>query len=104
MEKGGWTTTPLPRDSQRAMTIDSAEAIQRLSRSPHWVWAAMDPVTKLLLTIDVGDRTLAMAQCVVHQITQVLAPACMPLFLTDGFRERSSVAERYDSFTQAVSV
>jgi len=30
MEKGGWTTTPLPRDSQRAMTIDSAEAIQRL--------------------------------------------------------------------------
>src|SRR5437588_579693 len=30
MAKGGWTTTPLPRDSQRAMTIDSAEAIQRL--------------------------------------------------------------------------
>src|SRR5881398_4201811 len=47
----------------------------------------MDPVTKLLLTIDVGDRTLAMAQSVVHQVVQVLAPGCVPLFLTDGFKE-----------------
>jgi hypothetical protein len=47
----------------------------------------MDPVCKLILTIDVGDRTLAMAQRLVHQITQVLAPDCAPLFLTDGFRE-----------------
>ena len=62
-------------------------AIQRLSRSPHWVWAAIDPVTKLLLTIDVGDRTLAMAQRVVHQVVQVLAPGCVPLFLTDGFKD-----------------
>jgi hypothetical protein len=44
-------------------------------------------VTKLLLTIDVGDRTLAMAQRVVHQVVQVLAPGCVPLFLTDGFKE-----------------
>jgi hypothetical protein len=41
--------------------VSEAEAIERLSRSPQWVWAAIDPVTKLLLTIDVGDRTLAMA-------------------------------------------
>src|SRR5256712_5909924 len=41
----------------------------------------------LLLAIDVGDRTLAMAQRVVHQVAQVLAPDCAPLFLTDGFRE-----------------
>src|SRR5262249_48152259 len=41
----------------------------------------------LLLTIDVGDRTLAMAQCVVHQVVEVLAPGCVPLFLTDGFKE-----------------
>ena len=47
----------------------------------------MDPVTKLLLTIDIGDRTLAMAQRVVHQVVQVLAPGCVPLFLTDGFTE-----------------
>ena len=34
-----------------------------------------------------GDRTLAMAQRVVHHVAQVLAPDCAPLFLTDGFRE-----------------
>src|SRR5262249_37240990 len=45
------------------------------------------PVTKLLLPLDVGNRTLAMAQRVVHQVAQVLAPDCVPLFLTDGFKE-----------------
>src|SRR5437762_1493505 len=48
--------------------VSEADAITRLSRSPHWVWAAIDPVTKLLLTIDVGQRTLAMAQRVVQQV------------------------------------
>lgn len=67
--------------------ITEAQAIQRLSRSPHWVWVAMDPVSKFILTTDVGDRTLATAQRLVHQVTQVLAPDCAPLFLTDGFRE-----------------
>jgi len=47
----------------------------------------MDPVSKLILTVDVGEHTLAMAQRLVHQLTQVLAPDCAPLFLTDGFRE-----------------
>ena len=67
--------------------ISVAEAIERLSRSPHWVWTAMDPETKLLLTVKVGERTLAMAQCVIHQVAQMLAPSCVPLFLTDGFKE-----------------
>jgi IS1 family transposase len=68
-------------------TVSEAEAIERLERSPQWVWVAMDPESKLLLAIDVGNRTLAMAQRVVHQVVQVLAPDCAPLFLTDGFRE-----------------
>ena len=68
-------------------TVSEAEAIERLERSPQWVWVAMDPESKLLLAIDVGDRTLALAQRVVHQVVQVLAPDCAPLFLTDGFRE-----------------
>src|SRR2546430_12904373 len=67
--------------------VSAAEAIARLERSPQWVWVAMDPESKLLLAIDVGNRTLAMAQRVVHQVAQVLAPDCAPLFLTDGFRE-----------------
>jgi IS1 family transposase/transposase-like protein len=71
----------------KAGEVTENEAIKRLSRSPHWVWTAIDPVTKLLLAIAVGERTLAMAQGVVHQVAQVLAPNCVPLFLTDGFRE-----------------
>src|SRR5499433_1111964 len=66
--------------------VSEAAAVERLSRSPHWVWAAIDPVTKLLLTIEVGARTLAMAQRVVHQVVQVLTPGCVPLFFTDGFK------------------
>src|SRR6266851_1575720 len=71
----------------KAGEVTESEAITRLSRSPHGVWTAMDPVPKLLLAIDVGERTLAMAQGVVHQVAQVVAPDCVPLFLTDGFRE-----------------
>jgi IS1 family transposase len=71
----------------KAGEVSEAEAIERLERSPQWVWVAMDPESKLLLAIDVGHRTLAMAQRVVHQVAQVLAPDCAPLFLTDGFRE-----------------
>jgi IS1 family transposase/transposase-like protein len=67
--------------------ITEVEAVKCLSRSPHWVWVAMDPVSKLILTTEVGDRTLATAQRLVHQLTQALALGCTPLFLTDGFRE-----------------
>src|SRR5262250_545558 len=70
----------------KAGEVSTAEAIERLERAPQGVWVAMDPESKLLLAIDVGNRTLAMAQCVVHQVAQVLAPDCAPLFLTDGFR------------------
>ena len=48
--------------------VTEVEALKRLSRSSHWVWVAMDPVTKLLLTMDVGERTLAIAQGFVHQL------------------------------------
>src|SRR6266700_4424461 len=71
----------------KAREVSAAEASARLERSPQWVWVALDPESKLLLALDVGDRTLAMAQRVVHQVAQVLAPDCAPLFLTDGLRE-----------------
>jgi len=51
--------------------LSEQEAIKHLERSPHWVWTAIDPESKLLLALDVGPRTLAMAQCVVHQVVQV---------------------------------
>jgi IS1 family transposase len=72
---------------RKAGEISDDEAIKRLERSPYWVWTAMDPRSKLLVVVDVGSRTLAMAQRVVHQVTQVLAPGCVPLFVTDGLKD-----------------
>src|SRR5262249_39219274 len=50
------------------------------------VWTAIDPVSKLLLAIAVGPRTLEMAQRVVHQVAQRIASTCMPLWLSDGLK------------------
>jgi transposase-like protein len=60
------------------------EAIDHLSTSPRWVWTAIDPESKLMLSARVGERSQAMAQAVLHQIAQLLAPGCAPLFLSDG--------------------
>jgi hypothetical protein len=61
--------TPVQLDDLLAMLravkageVRAGAAIQRLSRAPHGVWAAIDPVSKLVLTIDVRDRTLARTQ------------------------------------------
>jgi IS1 family transposase len=71
----------------KAGAISEDAAIKRLEHSPSWVWTAMDPKSKLLVVVDVGCRTLAMAQRVVHQVTRVLAPGCVPLFVTDGLKD-----------------
>lgn len=67
--------------------LSEDEAITHLERSPAWVWTAIDPDSKGLLGIEVGTRTLEMAQRVVHRVAQGLATGCIPLFLTDGLKE-----------------
>src|SRR5262245_5911716 len=54
--------------------VSDAEAVERLSRSPHWVWTAIEPESKLLLSVQVGERTLALAQAMLHQDAQRVAP------------------------------
>jgi IS1 family transposase len=82
--------------------ISEDDAIKRFERSRHWVWTAIDPESKLLLTIDVGERTLAVAQRLVHQVVQVLAPDCVPLFLTDGFKDYlTALLTHYEQWVQS---
>jgi hypothetical protein len=50
----------------KAGAISNDEALKRLERSPYWVWTVIDPKSKLLVVVDVGTHTLAMAQRVVH--------------------------------------
>ena len=81
--------------------VSEAEAIACLSRSPQGVWTAMAPERKWLLTLEVGARTLAMAQGGVHQVVQVLAPDCVPRFVTDGFKEyRTALLTHYGRWGQ----
>jgi len=85
----------------KAGAISDDEAIERLERSRDWVWTAMDPTSKLLVVVEVGTRTLAMAQRVVHQLVQVLAPGCVPLFVTDGFKEyRTAILTHFGHWMQ----
>jgi hypothetical protein len=44
----------------------------------------MDPESKWLRSVRVGDRSLAMAHAVLHPSAQRVAPDCGPLFLRDG--------------------
>src|SRR5205823_13742884 len=47
--------------------------------------------------------TRAMAQGVVHQVGQVLAPGGVPLFLTDGFKEyTTALLTHYGQWVQPV--
>jgi hypothetical protein len=84
------------RSALKAGDVNPADASDCLERAPQRVWVAMDPESKVLLAIDVGDRPLAMAQRVVHHVAQVLAPDCAPLFLTDGFRESLTALVTHD--------
>jgi IS1 family transposase len=66
--------------------ISAEQVIKRLERSRHWMWTAIDPESKSLLAIEVGPRTLEMAQRVVHRVAQRLASSCVPVWLSDGFK------------------
>jgi IS1 family transposase len=68
-------------DELYALLRDVSEEGQE--RRKCWVWAAIDPISKLLLGIKVGDRSLEMAQRLVHSVTRVLAPGVVPMFVTD---------------------
>jgi hypothetical protein len=85
---------PLPLDEvyavrrdRKAGEISDDEAIKRLARAPYWVWTVMDPTSTWLVAVEVGSRTLAMAQPVGHPGTPRLAPGCVPLLLTAGLKD-----------------
>jgi len=52
-------------------------------RAVRWAWAGIDPVSKLMLACVVGGRSVETAQVLIHLIVSLLAPGCVPLFLSD---------------------
>ena len=49
-----------------------------------WVWLAIDPQTKLILSLHVGSRKREAAMSFVHDIAHCLAPGHLPIVLSDG--------------------
>jgi IS1 family transposase len=68
---------------QRWDQAEEANPETKRRRSQGWVWAGIDPDSKLLLATVVGGRSLAYAQLLIHAIVLVLAPGVVPLFLSD---------------------
>ncbi len=64
---------------------DNNEGEEGKQRGKRWVWVGIDPVSKLMLAYVVGDRSLEYTQLLIHLIVVLLAPECMPIFISDGW-------------------
>ena len=66
---------------------EKSEAEERTSRREKrrhcWLWGAIDAESKLLMAVEIGDRSLETAQRVVHTVVSVLAAGVVPLFVSD---------------------
>jgi len=49
-----------------------------------WLWLAVDPLTKVIPAVHLGQRTQTAAQALVHALVQTLAAGCVPVFTSDG--------------------
>jgi IS1 family transposase len=56
----------------------------RLRSATQILWLAIDPCTKLIPVLQLGPRTQHMAHVLIHALRERLAPACLPLFTSDG--------------------
>jgi IS1 family transposase len=51
-----------------------------------WVWAVVEASIKLVSVLKMGSRTLDVAYAVVHNLSQMLQPGCIPIFTRDGLK------------------
>ena len=66
------------------LQLDELFTILRDKTHNLWVWVAFDPATKLIPALQIGPRTQHMAFALLHAVTLVLAPSCLPVFTSDG--------------------
>jgi transposase-like protein len=55
-----------------------------------WLWAACDPISKLIAVLHLGSRTQEVAHVVVHDLYRRLAPGCLPIVTSDGLNHSFS--------------
>lgn len=54
--------------------------------SARWLWLAIDPVSKAIPSLHIGERTKQDAFALAHDVQQRLLPDTVPVFATDGLR------------------
>jgi IS1 family transposase/transposase-like protein len=66
------------------LQLDEIRTRLRCSTQVLWLWLAIDPRTKILPVLHLGPRTQHAAHLHIHSLRQILAPGCIPLFISDG--------------------
>jgi transposase-like protein len=66
------------------LQLDELRTRLRNAKQVLWLWLAIDPCTKLVPVLHLGPRTQHAAHLFIHSLRQMLVPACLPLFTSDG--------------------
>ena len=69
------------------LEMDEIRINIRQEEGKSWLWANIDPATKIVPSIHIGRRTNNDAQIFIHDTKLRLAPNCIPLVTTDGLRQ-----------------
>ena len=69
--------------------LDEIKTRLREKAQELWAWVAIDVSTKVIPVLEVGTRTQAMANRVIHRLKDTLALGCLPVLLRIN-RARSS--------------
>ena len=81
--------------------IDELHARVRDAERSRWLWMAIDPISKALPTIHLGGRKAEDSYATLHDLTQRLAPGCIPAFTTDGLRSYfSSITAHFGEWVE----
>ena len=66
--------------------LDELKVRVRHSEDEVWLWTALEARSKVILTMRLGPRTQQMAHALIHDLKHLLAPGCIPVFVSDGLR------------------
>ncbi len=66
------------------MQLDELRTTLRNKGHEVWIWDACDAQTKIIAAAHMGPRTQLLTYALIHTLTQVLTPGCVPLFTSDG--------------------
>ena len=69
------------------LQLDELYANIRQEEGKSWLWAVIDPATKIIPSIYIGGRKTTDAMIFVHDLALRLAPDCIPLMITDGLHQ-----------------